>query len=121
MRSEKRLTITVRPVPRLFRPLMRRLGWKGWASCWRTVYLMPELWLVCACGRGMRLYCWSQRLVRHEAEHVLQMEREGRLRMMWRYAVELVRNGYTFNRYEVEARRAEFSPLPEWVRLEWKS
>lgn len=109
----KRITITVRPVPRIFMPLMRWLGWKGWASCWRTVYLTPGLWMASAAG-------WPCSLLRHEVEHVLQMEREGRLRMMWRYAVELERVGYRANRYEVEARRAEFSPLPEWVRLEWK-
>lgn len=46
----------------------------------------------------------SDRLRCHEFCHRVQCHREGRLRFLWGYIGEYIRNGYRNNRYEVEAR-----------------
>lgn len=47
------------------------------------------------------------RWVRHELCHVEQYRRYGTIRFLILYLIESIRNGYTQNRFEVEARAAE--------------
>ena len=78
----------------LIRAYMKLCGFRGWASFWRTVYIMP----------GWEGY---QPLLRHEAKHLEQIERDGRLVFAVRYLWWLARHGYQSNPYEIEARAAE--------------
>lgn len=78
----------------LIRAYMRLCGFRGWASFWNTVYVMP----------GWEGY---QPLLRHEAKHLEQIERDGRLVFAVRYLWWLARYGYQANPYEIEARAAE--------------
>lgn len=50
------------------------------------------------------------RLLRHEREHLRQIERDGRLLFALRYSWWTLRHGYWNNPYEVEARAAELPP-----------
>jgi hypothetical protein len=60
--------------------LMRRAGFKGWTSFWQVVYVLP--------GHES-----NERLLRHEAEHLRQIEPDGRLvfavRYLWKRATLL--------------------------------
>lgn len=78
----------------LIRAYMHLCGFKGWASFWNTVYVMPG---------------WEQHqpLLRHEAKHLEQIRRDGRLVFAVKYLWRLLRHGYLANSYEVEARAAE--------------
>lgn len=76
--------------------LMRRVGFLGWTSFWRTIYVLP--------GHEQ-----NQRLLRHERCHLEQIERDGRLKFSIRYLYWLARHGYWNNPYEVEARASERS------------
>ena len=73
---------------------LKLCGFKGWTSFWNTVYVMPG---------------WEnhQPLLRHEAKHLEQIERDGRLVFAVRYLWWLVCYGYLANPYEIEARAAE--------------
>jgi hypothetical protein len=73
---------------------MRLCGFRGWASFWNTIYLMPG-------SEG------DARLIRHEVVHLEQIERDGRVMFALKYLWWLVRYGYQVNPYEVEARAAE--------------
>lgn len=86
--------MTTHPAPFWLRPYMRICGFKGWASFWRTIYLMP--------GHEN-----DQRLIRHELCHLRQIERDGRLVFSIKYLWWLLKYGYYMNPYEVEARKAE--------------
>lgn len=72
---------------------MRLCGFRGWTSFWNTVYVLPGL-----------ENC--QPLLRHEAKHLEQIERDGRLLFSVKYLYWLVKYGYWDNPYEVEARAA---------------
>ena len=73
---------------------MQACGFKGWASFWETIYVLPG---------------WehNRALIRHELCHLEQIRREGRLRFAIGYTWELLRHGYFMNPYEIEARAAE--------------
>jgi hypothetical protein len=72
---------------------MRKLGFRGWASFWRTAYFLPG--------------CMDDnRLVRHELHHLYQIERDGRVQFSCKYIWWLFKYGYYNNPYEVEAREA---------------
>jgi hypothetical protein len=73
---------------------MQLLGFEGWASLWNTIYIKP----------GFEGYL---ALERHEACHLRQMQRDGRLRYMVKYLWWLTWYGYRDNPYEVEARSCE--------------
>ena len=73
---------------------MRACKFDGWASFWRTVYVMPG-------------HEHDQRLLRHERKHLEQIERDGRLLFAIKYSWWMLRHGYYMNPYEVEARAAE--------------
>lgn len=53
----------------------------------------------------------SDRLYRHELQHVYQIKRLGRLRFYWTYVLEAIKNGYMDHPYEKEARKMENEPL----------
>ena len=78
---------------------MRACGFAGWASFWRTIYVLPG-------------HEGNARLIRHEQAHLEQIERDGRVRFAVRYTWWLARYGYWRNPYEVEARAAEQSSYP---------
>ena len=73
---------------------MRLCGFHGWASFWRTIYVLPS-------------YETNELLLRHERKHLEQIERDGRLAFSIKYLWWLCRHGYWHNHYEVEARAAE--------------
>lgn len=80
----------------LIRLYMRLCGFKGWASFWRTAYLMP----------GYENADW---LIRHELKHLEQIERLGRLRFSVHYLYWLLKVGYRNHPMEIEARAAEIA------------
>lgn len=73
---------------------MRACGFSGWASFWRTIYVLPG-------------FENDERLLRHERKHLEQIERDGRLLFAIKYSWWTLRHGYYMNPYEVEARAAE--------------
>lgn len=73
---------------------MRLCGFSGWASFWRTVYVLP--------GHEA-----NERLLRHEVEHLRQIKRDGRVLFSVKYLWWLCRYGYWLNPYEIQAREAE--------------
>ena len=73
---------------------MRACGFKGWASFWCVIYVMPG-------------FEHDERLLRHERCHLEQIERDGRLLFALKYSWWTIRHGYWNNPYEVEAREAE--------------
>lgn len=74
---------------------MRACGFRGWASFWRTIYVLPG-------------FEHDQRLLRHERKHLEQIERDGRFLFAIKYLYWLLRYGYQKCPYEVEARAAEW-------------
>lgn len=85
----------VRTATGLLAWLMRRAGFAGWTSFWRVVYVLPG-------------FEQDQRLLRHEREHLEQIERDGRLLFAIKYLWWLAKFGYNGDHpYEVEARKAE--------------
>lgn len=81
----------------LIRAYMSLCGFKGWTSFWNTVYVMPG---------------WEQHqpLLRHEAKHLEQIRRDGRLVFAAKYLWWLAHYGYHDNPYEIQARAAETLP-----------
>lgn len=75
--------------------LMRRAGFRGWASFWGVVYVLPG-------------HEHNERLLRHEHCHLEQIERDGRVLFSIKYAWWTLRHGYWMNPYEVQARAAEW-------------
>ncbi|UYQ93216.1 DUF4157 domain-containing protein [Chitinophaga horti] len=57
--------------------------------------------------RFLRDVAW----VRHEVCHVRQYRRHGFFGFLVRYLADWIRNGYFLNKFEVEARQAEHSPV----------
>ena len=49
----------------------------------------------------------NTRLMKHELCHVKQYQQYGFLPFLWKYLLESIRNGYTKNKFEIEARAAE--------------
>ena len=73
---------------------MRACKFAGWASFWRTVYVLPG-------------HEHDKRLLSHERKHLEQIERDGRILFALKYSWWTIRHGYYMNPYEVEARAAE--------------
>ena len=89
-----RVAVTIRTATGLIAIYMRLLGFKGWTSFWRTIYVLPG-------------HEHNRRLLSHERCHLDQIERDGRLTFSINYLWWLCRYGYWRNPYEVEARAAE--------------
>lgn len=51
--------------------------------------------------------------VAHEYCHLQQFQKYGFFRFLWLYTVESIKVGYFHNKFEVEAREAEKSQMPE--------
>ncbi len=51
----------------------------------------------------------DERWVRHELKHVEQFLKYGFVKFIFMYVMESLRNGYENNRFEIEAREAEFA------------
>ncbi len=75
----------------LIKLYMRMFNFQGWASLWGSIYIYPG-------------YEWDEILIRHERQHLLQMERDGKVKFMLLYMWYMVRYGYQANPYEIEAR-----------------
>lgn len=73
---------------------MKFMGFRGWASFWNTIYLMP--------GSEDDLA-----LIRHELKHLEQIDNEGILKFSVKYLWFTWKYGYWDNPYEIEARKAE--------------
>lgn len=73
---------------------MKLCGFKGWASFWRVIYVLPG-------------YERDERLLRHERRHLEQIERDGRFLFALKYSWWTLRHGHWNNPYEVAARAAE--------------
>ena len=86
--------MTIRTATGLIAAYMRLCGFRGWASFWRTIYVLP--------GNEH-----NERLLRHERRHLEQIERDGRVLFSIKYLWWLCRYGYYMNPYEIEARAAE--------------
>jgi hypothetical protein len=61
----------------------------------------------------------TDRLFRHELEHIYQVDREGWFKFYIKYIWYSIRYGYLKNPYEVEARTAQERPLSP-VERHWK-
>lgn len=61
----------------------------------------------------------SDKLFRHEMEHIYQVQREGWWKFYAKYLYYSLRYGYVNNPYEVEARMMENEPLTTIERF-WK-
>ena len=92
--------MTTRTATGLIAAYMRLCGFKGWASFWNAVYVLP--------GHER-----DERLLRHERCHLEQIERDGRLKFAIKYSWWTLRHGYYKNPYEIEARAAETIPTSE--------
>ena len=86
--------MTISTATGLIAAYMRLCGFRGWASFWSTIYVLPG-------------HEHDERLLRHEREHLRQIERDGRLLFSIKYLYWLCRYGYYMNPYEIEARAAE--------------
>lgn len=74
---------------------MRVCGFAGWASFWRTIYVLPG-------------HEHNERLLRHERKHLEQIERDGRVVFSIKYLWWLAKFGCNGDHpYEVEARAVE--------------
>ena len=82
MREPKTIYVmTIRTATGLIAAYMRLCGFYGWASFWRTIYVLPG-------------FENNQRLLRHERRHLEQIERDGRLKFTVKYLWWLARYGY---------------------------
>ena len=86
--------MVIRTSTGLIAAYLRLCGFRGWASFWNAIYVLPG-------------YEHDQRLLRHERKHLEQIERDGRLLFSIKYSWWTLRHGYHMNPYEVEARAAE--------------
>lgn len=86
--------MTIRTATGVIAAYMRLCGFRGWASFWRTIYVLPG-------------YERDQSLLRHERCHLEQIEHDGRLLFSIKYLYWLYRYGYKNCHYKVEARAAE--------------
>jgi len=66
-------------------------------------------------GRTIHLYntdhrefLSNPRWLRHELAHIRQYSELGFIGFLWRYSIESIKKGYYQNRFEVEARAAEY-------------
>ena len=86
-------SFVIRPASGLIRWFLRRFGYAAITMPWRVVYMLP--------GQS------GVRLLRHEAKHLEQMDRDGTFVFLIKYFWWMARYGYYLNPYEIEARIAE--------------
>ena len=59
---------------------------------------------------GKEEFLNNKRWLQHELVHVIQYSEHGRLKFMWLYLWESIKNGYHKNKFEKEARKYENEP-----------
>ena len=52
----------------------------------------------------------DEKLVKHELKHIEQFMQYGTIRFLCLYLIEWIKHGYINNRFEIEAREAEYPP-----------
>ena len=67
----------------------------AFTSFWDTIYYREEK------------HMHDEGLIRHEVQHLRQIEREGKFKFFFKYTWWLIRYGYKNNPYEIEARGVE--------------
>ena len=77
---------------------------------------------------GVTIYPWillrpsrkivTDRLLRHEYQHILQVRQEGWFKFYLKYIWYNIKYGYFKNPYEVDARRWQYEPFTEMQREE---
>lgn len=79
------------------RPLLKLFGFGAIVAPWRTIYILKE-------------YRGEPWLIRHEAAHLAQMDRDGWW-TFWRQCITwYFVPGYSRSPYEIEARLCELDP-----------
>jgi len=58
-------------------------------------------------GISQQSFLQNETWVKHELKHVAQFRQYGFMVFIFKYLVESYKNGYYYNRFEVEAREAE--------------
>jgi len=76
----------------LIKKFLEANNFVGWTSLWGDIYVMPG-------------YENNEMVIKHEQAHLAQMKREGKVSFMYNYTKEYLKNGYTKNKYEIEARK----------------
>lgn len=89
---------------------IRENSWLAWLAARKLG--VPAVALTI--GRTIHLHRTSkldflgdERWVRHELAHVAQFRKYGFWKFVYLYLAESLKNGYFFNKYEIEARQAE--------------
>lgn len=85
------MSTPVRVAKGLILQYMRICGFDGFASYWGVIYVRQG-------------FQQDQALLRHEQQHLIQMQRDGKLWFTIKYLYWLCLYGYYNNPYEVEAR-----------------
>lgn len=80
--------------PLLVRLYMDFFKYDGLATVWNTIYFRTKDHK-------------SDRLLKHEQQHIKQMKREGKILYLIKYHYYWITKGYWNNPYEIEAREAE--------------
>ena len=73
----------------------------AWTSNWGTIYIRKEC-------------IDSERLIRHEQQHALQIQRDGKFKQPFKYFIYLLKYGYRKNPNEIDARNAEDKEYDEF-------
>ena len=79
--------------PFFIRWWMETHGYKGLTTPWNTIYYENDA------------YMNDEHLRKHEEAHIMQMERDGKLKYLVKYNWYWLTKGYKNNPYEIEARR----------------
>ena len=80
--------MTTRTATGLIAAYMKACGFRGWASFWRVIYVLPG-------------YEHDERLLRHERKHLEQIERDWRVLFSLRYLWWMVHHKYRNNPYKI--------------------
>ena len=83
----------------------RASGWSLWLLKAIRMYAIVMPWGVCYTRWTLPLWPEKQR---HEEKHWEQYQRHGRIKFIILYLIESIRKGYWDNKYEIEARDAEW-------------
>lgn len=80
---------------------------RGFTTFWHTIYLDENHW-------------YNESLLAHELTHVKQIDDLGIVKFSYKYLVELIKNGYRNNKFEVEARASNISDIGKVYKIEFK-
>lgn len=85
----------------------------NWGGRWHGIVLYPNILF-----RDTKDEV-SQRLYRHELEHIYQIQRIGRFRYYLKYWMYWFKHGYRNNPYEVAARAVQYNDLTAEEQKLW--